>query len=59
MRVDQQFPDLKTILLNILNKKDFNSPYIDENSKNYLLDNIDTIKIYRGNINEIAIIKKK
>ena len=59
MRVNQQFPDLKTILLNILDKKDFISPYIDENSKNYFLDNLDTIKIYRGNINEMAIIKKK
>jgi hypothetical protein len=59
MRADQQFPDLKTILLNILDNKDFNSPYIDENSKSYLLDNLDTIKIYRGNINEMAIIKKK
>ena len=59
MRVNQQFPDLKTILLNILNNQDFNSPYIDENSKNYLLDNLDNIKIYKGNINEMAIIKKK
>ena len=42
-----------------LDNKDFNSPYIDENSKNYLLDNLDNIKIYKGNINEMAIIKKK
>ena len=59
MRANQQFPDLKTILLNILDNKDFNSPYIDKNSKNYFLDNLDTINIYRGNINEMAIIKKK
>ena len=59
MRVNQEFPDLKTILTNIINKKDFNSPYIDENSKSYLLNNLDTINIYRGNMNEIAIIKKK
>ena len=59
MRENQQFPDLKTILLNILDNKDFNSPYIDENSKNYLLDNLDSLKIYKGNINEMAIIKKK
>ena len=59
MRVNQEFPDLKTILDNIVNTKDFNSPYIDEKSKNYFLNNFDYIKTYRGNMNEIAIIKKK
>ena len=59
MRINHQFPDLKTILLNILEKKDFKSPYIDEKTKKYFLDNIESIKIFRGNMNEIAIIKKK
>ena len=59
MRVDQEFPDLKTILNKIINKENFNSKYINENEKNYFLENFDTIKIYTGNINEIAIIKKK
>ena len=59
MRVDQEFPDLKTILNKITNKENFNSKYINENEKNYFLENFDTIKIYTGNINEIAIIKKK
>ena len=59
MRIDHHAPDLKTILLNILENKDFNSPYIDEKNKKYFLDNIESIKICRGNINEIAILKKK
>tara|TARA_B110000503_G_scaffold8374_1_gene11364 strand:- start:207 stop:1055 length:849 start_codon:yes stop_codon:yes gene_type:complete len=59
MRLGQEFPDLKSILKNILKKQDFNSKYIDQNLKNYFLDNVETIKIFRGNINEIAIIKKK
>ena len=59
MRIGQEFPDLKSILKNILKKQDFNSKYIDLNLKNYFLDNVETIEIFRGNINEIAIIKKK
>ena len=59
MRVGQEFPDLKTILNKIINKENFNSEYINENEKNYFLENFDTIKFYNGNINEIAIIKKK
>ena len=59
MRIGQEFPDLKSILKNTLKKQDFNSKYIDQNLKNYFLDNVETIEIFRGNINEIAIIKKK
>ena len=59
MRVGQEFPDLKTILNKTINKENFNSKYINENEKNYFLENFDTIKFYTGNINEIAIIKKK
>ena len=43
----------------IINKENFHSKYINENEKNYFLENFDTIKFYTGNINEIAIIKKK
>ena len=59
MRVNHHAPDLKTILIRVLEKKDFNSQYIDENTKKYFLENIEYIKIDRGNMNEIAIIKKK
>ena len=59
MRDGQEFPDLKTILKKIINKENFNSKYINEHEKNYFLKNFDTIKFYTGNVNEIAIIKKK
>ena len=59
MRVGQEFPDLKNILKNIQTKKDFSSNYINQNLKDYFLDNVETIDVFKGNINEIAIIKKK
>ena len=59
MRDGQAFPDLKTILKKVVNKENFNSKYINKNEKNYFLENFDTIEFYTGNINEIAIIKKK
>ncbi len=59
MRINQDFPDLKTILKDIKNGNNFNSRYVDEVSKKYFLENFDTIDFFKGNINEIAIIKKK
>ena len=59
MRANQELPDLKSILKSILDKKDFNSVYIDNNSKKYFLENFEEIKFFKGNLNEIAIIKKK
>ena len=59
MRINQYFPDLKTILKNIKEGKDFDSQYINTTLKKYFLDNFDTIEFFKGNINEIAIIKKK
>ena len=59
MRINQDFPDLKTILKKIMNKENFNSKYISENEKLFFLDNVETIKFYSGNINEIVVIKKK
>ena len=59
MRIGQEFPDLKTILKNIKEKKDFNSKYLNQNLKDYFLKNFETIDVFKGNINEIAIIKKK
>tara|TARA_B100000780_G_scaffold261511_1_gene213992 strand:+ start:1285 stop:2133 length:849 start_codon:yes stop_codon:yes gene_type:complete len=59
MRINQDFPDLKTILNNVVRNEKFNSPYIDNESKNYFLNNFDHIVIHKGNMNEIAIIKKK
>jgi len=33
--------------------------YIKKNDRDNFLDNIDTIEIYKGNFNEIAILRKK
>ena len=59
MRIDQDYPDLKTVLKKIINKENFNSKYINENEKFFFLDNVETIKFYNGNLNEIVVIKKK
>ena len=59
MRINQELPDLKTILKKIIHKENFESKYISLDEKNYFLNNVDFIKFYKGNINEIAIVKKK
>ena len=59
MRINQTFPDLKSILNSITQNQDFLSPYIDQYSKSYFLENFEYIKIFKGNMNELAIIKKK
>lgn len=58
MRINQEFPDLKTILKKINNNENFESKYINQDEKNYFLNNVDFIKFYKGNINEFAIVKK-
>ncbi len=59
MRIGQNFPDLKTILKKIISKDDFNSDYITDNEKRYLLSNVESISFFKGNFNEIAILRKK
>ena len=59
MRIGQKRPDLKTILMEILNKNDFNSEYITKVEKDYVLSNIGKISFFKGNTNEVVIIKKK
>ena len=59
MRINQSPPNLKEILKDVIDRKDFNSEYISENEKYYFLNNVESINFYRGNFNEIAIIKKK
>ena len=59
MRKNQSQPDLKTILKNIEQNKDFKSEYVLEDEKEYFLKNIQHIKFLKGNFNEIAILKKK
>ena len=59
MRIDQVMPDLKTILKKVISKENFDSRYILNNEKDYFLKNVDSIEFFSGNINEIAIVKKK
>ena len=59
MRINQKAPDLKTILKSVLLNKDFNTEYIDAEEKNYFLENYSSIEFFKGNINEMVIIRKK
>jgi len=59
MIIDQVKPDLKTILKKVLSNQDFKSDYIQDKEKDYFLKNVDSIEFFTGNINEIAIVKKK
>ena len=59
MNIFNERPTLKEILLAIKNKKKFESKYISEQQKNYFLENIDEINIFKGAHNEIAFITKK
>ena len=59
MRINQEGPDLKSILIGIQNNEKFNSSYIDEYHKKYFLEHYSNIEIFKGNFNEIAVITKK
>ena len=59
MNINNEYPDLKSILKAIKSNKDFNSKYIKEEDKKYFLDNFNTIEIFKGKINEVAVIQKK
>jgi len=59
MNINDEKPTLKNILLSIIEKKEFDSKYVSRNDKKYLLDNYAFIEIFKGNVNEIAFIKKK
>ena len=59
MNLNDEHPTLREILSKIQIGLDFNSNYIPLEEKKYFMDNFDTIDIFKGNFNEIAIIKKK
>ena len=59
MRIGQNMPDLKTILKKIQLNKDFNSEYINKNEKEYFISNVSSISFFKGNLNELAVIRKK
>ena len=59
MNINNEKPTLKNILLSIIEKKEFYSKYVSKGDKKYLLENYASIEIFKGNVNEIAFIKKK
>ena len=59
MNLENEHPDLKQILLAIKSNQDFESKYIKDEDKKYFLENFKSIEIYKGKINEVAIIQKK
>ena len=53
-------PTLKEILIEFKkNKQIIDSKYINKLDKDYFINNVEYIEIYKGNFNEVAIIKKK
>ena len=59
MNVNKEKPTLRNILLSIIEKKEFDSKYVSKDDKRYLLENYAFVEIFKGNVNEIAFIKKK
>ena len=60
MNLQNEKPTLREILFKFKKEKILlNSKYIKKNDRDNFLDNIDSIEIYKGNFNEIAILKKK
>tara|TARA_B100000767_G_C19733253_1_gene522727 strand:- start:849 stop:1700 length:852 start_codon:yes stop_codon:yes gene_type:complete len=59
MNIYNEKPTLREIFEKIKKNESFNSKYILPNDKKYFLENYSNIEIFKGNFNEIAIIKKK
>lgn len=59
MNLLNEKPTLREIFKMIKKNDPFNSKYISETDKKYFLENFLSIEIFKGNFNEIAVIKKK
>ena len=60
MNLNNEKPTLRDILFNLKQKNVFlDSDYVNEQDKKYFLENVESIEIFKGNFNEIAIIKKR
>ena len=60
MNLKNEKPTLREILFKFKKEKILlNSNYIKKNDRDNFLYNIDSIEIYKGNFNEIAILRKK
>ena len=60
MNIQNEKPTLREILFKFQKEKTLiNSKYITKNDREIFLNTIESIEIYKGNFNEIAILKKK
>ena len=60
MNLFNEKPTLKDILLSFNKDKTLlHSKYIKKSDRENFLDNIDSVEIFKGNFNEMAILKKK
>ena len=59
MNLKDEHPTLREILNKVKKSLDFNSEYISPEDKKYFMENFDTIEVFKGNFNEMAIIRKK
>ena len=60
MNLMNEKPTLREILLKFKKeKKLLNSNYIQKNDRDNFLDSIESLEIYKGNFNEIAILRKR
>ena len=60
MNLLNERPTLKDIFLKFKRDKTLlNSRYIKKSDRDNFLDSIDSVEIFKGNFNEMAILKKK
>ena len=59
MNLKDEHPTLREILEKIKKGLEFYSEYISTEDKKYFMENFESIEVFKGNFNEIAIIKKK
>ena len=59
MNIKNERPSLKEILKLVKANKEFNSSYVSKEDKEYFINNVSNISIFKGRFNEIAFIEKK
>ena len=59
MNINKERPTLREILNMVKNDIDFESAYVTKDQKNYFMENIDEINVFKGKFNEIVFIRKR
>ena len=59
MNLKDEHPTLREILNKVKKSLNFYSEYVSPEDKKYFMENFDSIEVFKGNFNEIAIIRKK